>query len=165
MPTLSEYLLIILSTPNFSLYNSAIRGGEKLMGWEWSQTDSPQRAAWINKASSKFRNLLVQRFKKIWEKYPIDALHLDGSHLVVNDANGLIEGLNSAQGNALMHLELAEAMPGVVFGGEHLHEVTFFRESFRPTLETSARSNPASDQRVSIFSLYSTLRLSWTPFF
>ena len=118
----------------------------ELMGWEWSQTDSPQRAAWINKASSKFRNLLVQRFKKIWEKYPIDALHLDGSHLVVNDANGLIEGLNSAQGNALMHLELAEAMPGVVFGGEHLHEVTFFRESFaqRWKLPPEATPHPIS---------------------
>ncbi|MXV83312.1 hypothetical protein F4X88_21680 [Candidatus Poribacteria bacterium] len=60
----------------------------------------------------------------------MDAFHLDVSHFVINDANGLIEGLNAGQGNVLMHNELAEAMPGVVFSGEHLHEVTFFRESF-----------------------------------
>ena len=34
------------------------------------------------------------------------------------------------KGNVLLHKELAEAMPGVVFSGEMLHEVTFFRESF-----------------------------------
>ena len=60
----------------------------------------------------------------------MDAFHLDISHAVINDANGLIEGLTAAQGNAQIHLELAEAMPGVVFSGEGLHEVTFFRESF-----------------------------------
>ena len=69
-------------------------------------------------------------FKVVWEKYNVDAFFLDVSHYVLNDANGLIEGLTSAQGNVLMHLELAEAMPGVVFGGEEFHEVTFFRESF-----------------------------------
>ena len=81
-------------------------------------------------ANSRFRNLLTQQLKDVWEKYKVDAFHLDVSHLVVNDENGLIEGLNAGQGNVLMHEELAEAMPGVVFSGEHLHEVTFFRESF-----------------------------------
>ena len=101
-----------------------------LIGWRWEQTKNPQRHAWINLADSKFRTLFVQQLKKIWVKYRVDAFHLDVSSVVVNDANGLIDGLNSAQGNVLMHLELAEAMPGVVFSGEGLHEVTFFRESF-----------------------------------
>ena len=48
----------------------------------------------------------------------VDAFHLDISHAMINDANGLIEGLNAGQGNVLMHKELAEAMPGVVFSGE-----------------------------------------------
>ena len=60
----------------------------------------------------------------------MDAFHLDISHAMINDANGLVEGLNPGQGNVLMHEELATAMPGVVFSGESLHEVTFFRESF-----------------------------------
>ena len=101
-----------------------------LIGWNWEQPEASPRYAWINLADSKFRKLFVQQLKEIWEKYRVDAFFLDISHAVINDANGLIEGLTSAQGNVLMHLELAEAMPGVVFGGEGLHEVTFFRESF-----------------------------------
>ena len=100
------------------------------MGWFWDQMEAPNRHAFINLANSRFRNLLIQQLKNVWEKYKVDAFHLDVSHLVVNDANGLIEGLNAGQGNVLMHEELASAMPGVVFSGEHLHEVTFFRESF-----------------------------------
>ena len=102
----------------------------RLMGWRWNELDEPRRHAWINNASSKFRDLLVSRLKQVWEEHGVDAFHLDISHVVTNDANGLIEGLNSRQGNVLMHKQLAEAMPGVVFSGEHLHEVTFFRESF-----------------------------------
>ncbi|MCY3723508.1 MAG: hypothetical protein OXG97_14900 [Candidatus Poribacteria bacterium] len=102
----------------------------KLRGWFWDQMQAPNRHALINLANSRFRNLLIQQLKNVWEKYKVDAFHLDVSHLVVNDANGLIEGLNAGQGNVLMHRELVEAMPSVVFSGEHLHEVTFFRESF-----------------------------------
>ena len=99
-------------------------------GWWWERTNAPQRHAFINLASSAFRKVLVQQLKNVWEKYEVDAFHLDVSHFVINDANGLIEGLNAGQGNVLMHEELVKAMPGVVFSGEHLHEGTFFRESF-----------------------------------
>ncbi len=116
--------------PEFQAFQFRSPWNRELIGWEWNKTDSPSRHAWINNASSKFRSLFVQQLKEVWEKYKVDAFHLDISHAVVNDANGLIEGLTSAQGNVLMHQELAEAMPGVVFSGEHLHEVTFFRESF-----------------------------------
>ena len=100
------------------------------MGWFWDQMEAPNRHAFINLANSRFRNHLIQQLKNVWEKYKVDAFHLDVSHFVVNDENGLIEGLNAGQGNVLIHRELAEVMPGVVFSGEHLHEVTFFRESF-----------------------------------
>ena len=102
----------------------------KAKGWRWNEIDNPKRHAFINLASSKFRKLFIQQLKEVSEEYRVDAFHLDVSHIVVNDANGLIEGLNSGQGNVLMHQELAEAMPDVVFSGESLHEVTFFRESF-----------------------------------
>ena len=61
--------------------------------------------------------------------------------------NGLIDGLNMAQGMALLHKELAEAMPGIVLGGERLHEATFAYESFaqRPLiLWVPARPHPIS---------------------
>ena len=122
-----------------------------LIGWEWEQTEAPHRHAFINLANSTFRKILVQQLKSVWEKNKVDAFHLDISHAVVNDANGLIEGLTAAQGNVRMHLELAEAMPGVVFSGEGLHEVTFFRESFAQRWNLSpwhggpaAKSHPIS---------------------
>ena len=116
------------------------------IGWRWGETDNPVRHAFINLADSSFRNLLVQRLSDVWEKYGVDAFHLDISHVVMNDANGLIEGINAAQGNMLLHKGLAEAMPGVVFSGENLHEVTFFRESFaqRWKLPSWSKAHPVS---------------------
>ena len=132
--------------PEFQSFQFRDPWSKEPIGWKWDETDNPKRHAWINNASSKFRNLLVQQLKAVWKKYRVDAFHLDISHVVVNDASGLIEGLNSARGNVLMHKELAEAMPGVVFSGEHLHEVTFFRESFaqRWKLPPAATPHPIS---------------------
>ena len=113
-----------------------------LYGWRWEQTNAPYRHAFINLANSTFRKILVQQLKNVWEKYRVDAFHLDVSHWVSNDANGLIEGLNAGQGNVLMHTELAEAIPGVVFSGEHLHEVTFFREGFAQRWKLPPEWNP-----------------------
>ena len=114
----------------------------------------PERNVPISLASSRWRNLLVQRFKTVWEEYNIDAFQLDVSHYVLNDANGLIEGLTSAEGNVLMHKQLAAAMPGVVFGGEAFHEVTFFRESFAILTPSEATPHPIS---MFLFSPYTRL--------
>ena len=120
-----------------------------LMGWFWDRTDIPRnRIAAINPASAEFRRYFVQQLKEVWQKYDVDAFFLDVSSHVENDANGLIEGLNAGQGNVLLHKELAAALPGVVFGGENLHEVTFFRESFAqrwknpPQWDPTRRSTP-----------------------
>ena len=131
-------------------------------GWLWDQTERPERHAFINPANSSFRNLFIRQLKTVWEKYKVDAFHLDVSHVVVNDANGLIEGLNAAQGNALLHKELGEAMPGVVFSGESLHEVTFFRESFaqRWNVPTEVKVHPISAFLFSRYTLpYGSLGL------
>ena len=58
----------------------------------------------------------------------MDAFHLDISRFMVN--NVLIDGLTMPEGNILLHQELREAMPGILLGGEGLHEVTFLYESF-----------------------------------
>ena len=104
------------------------------IGWFWDRIEEPGRHAFINPASSEFRQILVQALTKVSQKYPVDAFHLDVSLIAKNDANGLIDGLNSAQGNVQLHTELTAAMPQIVFGGEGLHEVTFFRESFAQCL-------------------------------
>ena len=54
-----------------------------------------------------------------------------------------------AQGMALLHQELAEAMPGIVLAGERLHEATFAYEGFaqRPLM----RGHPLTPHLISIF--------------
>ena len=108
-------------------------------GWRLVQT--------INPASAEYRNLLVERLKPVWEEYGVDGFFIDATQYVINDGNGLIDGLNMAQGMALLHKDLAEAMPGIVLGGERLHEASFAYESFaqRPLLlDQPARPHPIS---------------------
>ena len=130
--------------PEFQEFQYRLPWNGELTGWRWDQINAPDRYAYISLASSQWRNFLVQRFKTLYEKYNIDAFYLDVSHYVLNDANGLIEGLTSAEGNVLMHKQLAEAMPGVVFAGEEFHEVTFFRESFAKRLLSDGTPHPIS---------------------
>ena len=116
----------------------------EVSGWLWDDIGNPKRNAHISLASSQFRNHLIQEFKAVWEKYKVDVFFLDVSHYVLNDANGLIEGLTSAEGNILFHHQLIEALPGVVFGGEHLHEVNFFRETFVKRYSKTEAIHPLS---------------------
>ena len=96
----------------------------------WYNEAGELRNAQINHASAAFREIFVSELKDIWDTHDIDGFMLDASFFTINDANGLIDGLNSAQGTALLHQELAEAMPGAIFAGEGLHEGTFALESF-----------------------------------
>ncbi len=100
-------------------------GGYKL-GFRWNDPSYPDSVAYINPASKAFRKYTVAQHKKVYEAYPIDGFHLDINTLFRNDPNGLVDGLTFPEGNILMHRELAEAMPGIVFGGENVHEGTFF---------------------------------------
>ena len=104
------------------------RTGEKLGSRLGDESQLPRQYAWINPASSAFRKLLVDRLKNVWDTYRVDAFHLDISRFLVN--NVLIDGLTMPEGNILLHQELREAMPGILLGGEGLHEVTFLYESF-----------------------------------
>ena len=103
--------------------------GEK-DGYLWEDPTNPRRFAYINPASRLFREVLVSALKRLCETYPIDALHLDISSRTPNVVNGVIDGLTMAEGNILLHQEIKDAIPGIVLGGEGLHEVTFLHESF-----------------------------------
>ena len=131
--------------PEFMEYQYRHPWTGELLGWLWD-TNHPHRNASINPASSAFREILVNEFKEVWDAYDIDGFFLDTSFYAINDANGLIDGLNSAQGGALLHKELAEAMPGAIFAGERLHEGTFALESFaqRPLLSEEIEPHPIS---------------------
>ena len=138
--------------PQFMQYQYRDPWTGELLGWLWD-TMHPHRYASMNPASSAFRELLVNELKPVWEAYDIDGFFLDTSYYVINDANGLIDGLNAAQGGALLHEELAAAMPGAIFGGERLHEGTFALESFaqRPLLSEETEPHPISSFLFSPF--------------
>ena len=99
--------------------------GHKL-GYRLDDPSYPHSTAYINPASSTWRKYVVGQLKEVYETYPIDGFHLDINTLFRNDPNGLVEGLTFPEGNILMHQELREAMPGIVLGGENVHEGTFF---------------------------------------
>ena len=146
--------------PAFMQYQYRNPWTGELLGWLWD-TDHPHRNASINPASSEFREILVNEFKDVWDAYDIDGFFLDTSFYAINDANGLIDGLNSAQGGALLHEELAEAMPGAIFAGERLHEGTFALEGFaqRPILSQKIEPHPVSTFLFSPF----THAISYAP--
>ena len=115
--------------------------GHKL-GYELNNPTYDYPTAYINPASKAFRKYVVDQMKTLYETYPIDALHLDINTSVVNDANGLIDGLTAAEGNVLLHQEFAEAMPGIVLGGEGVHEVTFFNTNLAQQPRKSFNEQP-----------------------
>ena len=146
--------------PEFMQYQYRDPWTGELLGWLWD-TNHPHRNASINPASSAFREILVNEFKDVWDAHDIDGFFLDTSFYAINDANGLIDGLNSAQGGALLHKELAEAMPGAIFAGERLHEGTFGLESFaqRPIFGEVTMLHPISSFLFSPF----THAISYAP--
>ena len=114
--------------PDFIQYQQRDPWTGELRGWR--NEAGELRNAQMNHASSAFRAIFVSQLKAVWDTHDIDGFLLDSSFATINDANGLIDGLNSAQGTALLHKELAEAIPGAIFVGERLHEATFALESF-----------------------------------
>jgi len=90
----------------------------EIKGWEFSEGGP----AYINPAVSTYRAFHVQALKDVQARYNIDAFHLDVNHFIANHEP--IDGLTPIRGNMLLHEALIEAMPGIVFSGEFLHEVT-----------------------------------------
>ena len=116
--------------------------GEKT-GWYWEirHTNLGSHAT-INPASSEYRKMFVSTLKDLWERYQVDAFHLDISSPVYNDKNGLIDGLTYAEGNILLHQEIRDAIPGIVLGGEGLNDVTFIHESFAQRFRIPPTEHP-----------------------
>ncbi len=102
--------------------------GERLW-WEWPATP-PIKFAYIDPACKEWRDFFVEKMQQVVKATGADALHLDQTLAIFNDGLGLMDGLNSAQGNLLLHEELKRALPGVALSGEGLDEVTFLHEAF-----------------------------------
>jgi hypothetical protein len=103
----------------------------QLQWWKWDSGPGPStKFAYINPASKEWRNFFVNRMTEVCKKYNIDALHLDQTLVIINDDNGLVDGLNIAQGTIALHRQLREVLPNVALSGEGLNEVTFRYEAF-----------------------------------
>ena len=136
--------------PEFIQYQYRDTWTGELSFW---RSGGEKRNALINPASSAFREILVNELKDVWDTYDFDGFVLDTSFYAINDANGLIDGLNSVQGGALLYEELAAAMPGAVFSGERLHEGTFALDSLaqRPLITDRWDPHPISSFLFSPF--------------
>ena len=111
-------------------------GDGNIQGWEL-ELGGP---AYINPAASSYREYYVQLLKNVQETYNIDAIHLDGNGLIRNHAK--IDGLTPIQGNMLLHEELIEAMPDIVFSGEFIHAVTAPYVAFYGTADNLDYGDP-----------------------
>ncbi|MDE0484777.1 MAG: DUF6259 domain-containing protein [Candidatus Poribacteria bacterium] len=136
--------------------------GEKT-GWHWEDRHTnPDSHAFVNPASSEYRKMFVNILKTLWERYQVDAFHLDISSPVYNDKNGLIDGLTYAEGNILLHQELRKAIPGIVLGGEEINDVTFLHESFAQISRIPPTEQPHPISSF-LFSPYTTLYGRYLP--
>ncbi|MHB1455752.1 MAG: DUF6259 domain-containing protein [Armatimonadota bacterium] len=98
--------------------------------WWWPPIDLTIKIAYINPASKLWRKIFVSRMKELVARYKVDALHIDQTLVMFNDANGLIDGMNCIEGNIQLHKELYAALPQVAISGEGLDEVTCIYETF-----------------------------------
>ncbi len=84
----------------------------------------------INPASAEYRQFMVEQLRRVYETAPCDGFFFDASNIVVNHAYGKIDGLRMPQGSARLAQEVREAIPGIVFIGSGLHEVTYTYQNF-----------------------------------
>ncbi|QNK57689.1 DUF6259 domain-containing protein [Paenibacillus sp. PAMC21692] len=99
--------------------------------WEYSAGSEQIAFAVINPAAEAWREMFVDKMADLVDEVGPDAIHLDQSLLMYNDANGLIDGKNMMQGNLALHRELRQALPAhIALGGESLNEITTRYESF-----------------------------------
>jgi len=102
----------------------------KLQYWDWQRAKPPIKFAYINPAAKAWRELFVRLMVEVCETLAPDALHLDQTLCIFNDAHGLIDGMNMMQGNLALHRALREALPDVALSGEGLNEIAGRHEAF-----------------------------------
>jgi hypothetical protein len=122
------------------------RGAELLepLGWNWNQPSTTGRYAFINLAAPAYRSLFINRISAAVNSLAADALHLDISGPMINDGNGLINGMSYAQGSAQLHQDLIAAFPAVALGGEGENDIIYRYQSFAQSwwLSTANAGHP-----------------------
>ncbi len=102
--------------------------GEPLW-WEWPARP-PIKFAYINPASRAWRELFLERMTELVRRHNVDALHLDQTLCIYNDANGPVDGLTAIEGTLALHRQLRTALPHIALSGEGLNEITGQYQAF-----------------------------------
>ena len=106
-------------------YQMRFADGNQPLNWPWDRpAGMPAQFAFISPAAAAFRSLLIDSLRPAMESLRPDALHLDAGAVIINDGNGLIEGLTSIQGLIRLYRDLQEAFPDIVMGSESTNEIS-----------------------------------------
>ena len=111
-------------------------------GRRYGVPGDPGYHIFINPASAEFRRYFVRHLRRIYDAAACDGFFLDVNHIVMNHAHGEIDGLSMVEGSIRLHQELREAMPGIYFIGEGVHEVTYTQENFSQHSGLTSDTNP-----------------------
>lgn len=111
-------------------------------GYAHGTPDFEDHHIFVNPASAEYREHFVRQLRRIYDAAPCDGFFLDVNHIAVNHAHGKIDGLRMPQGSIHLHQELREAMPGILFIGEGVHEMTYSQVHFSGHLGGRVDSKP-----------------------
>jgi len=81
-----------------------------------------QGFAFISPAASEYRRLYIEILRQLIEETHIDAVHMDAGGVLLNDGNGLIEGMTVTEGMIRLQTEILEEFPNLVIGSESTTE-------------------------------------------
>ncbi len=135
------FLFVSQTHPRYAEWNACLYRGQRggISGYG-VDIGGP---AYINPACSSYREHYVRVLKNLQSTYNIDAFHLDVNYYIANAEP--IEGLTPIQGNRLLHEELIAAMPGTVFAGEKINEITASYVAFYARGDDSGYTHPITD--------------------
>jgi hypothetical protein len=103
-----------------------------------------QSYAFISPCSSEYRAVLIDALRPAMEQLQPDALHLDAGGVMLNDGNGLIEGMTSIEGMIKLHQDLDAAFPGTAFSYESMTETLTGLQNFAQRWNASYPPHPIS---------------------
>lgn len=86
--------------------------------------------AFISPAASAWRALFLQSIQNAMQTVQPDALHLDGGGVMLDDGNGLIEGMTTIDGVIQLHRDITNQYPQLALGYESMSEVVAGFQSF-----------------------------------
>jgi hypothetical protein len=96
----------------------------------------------ISPAASAYRELYFNSIGAAIEKVKPDVIHLDAGGVLMNDANGEIEGRNSIDGMVQFHREFAQRFPQIALSYESITETLLPFQNFAQRWNADFEAHP-----------------------